>query len=303
MTRPKNSPALVQHHRVVLGGVDMHYVVAGDPDAATILLVHGYPRSWFEWRHVIPLLARHYHVIAPDLRGSGDSSKPPGGFDKRTMAGDLVELLDRLGLDAVHAVGRDWGAPTALALALHWGRLKTLAYIENLVPGFGFEEAVQPFSVSEPEEVSFHTGGVNHVTFHMIPDLPEFLIQGREREYFTWFVTRNAYNTGALDSDCVNEIVRCMSMPGALRATFGYTRTHRLDARDNREAISTKGKLSIPVLALGAEHSVGDRARESIIRVAENVEHGIIPDCGHWASDEQPSWVADRLLAFLSKHR
>ena len=198
----------------------MHYVTAGDLDAAPVLLLHGYPRSWFEWRHVIPLLASDYYVIAPDLRGSGDSSKPPGGFDKRTMAGDLVELLDRLGLDTVHTVGRDWGAPTALALALHWSRAQTLVYIENLVPGFGFEEAVQPIPVCDPQDVRFHTGGVNHVTFHMIPDLPEFLIHGREREYFTWFVTRNAYNTGAMDSDCVNEIVRCLSMPGALRRHF-----------------------------------------------------------------------------------
>ncbi|TWD05703.1 alpha/beta hydrolase family protein [Sphingobium sp. AEW010] len=75
----------------------MHYVTAGDPDAPPLLLVHGFPKSWFEWRRMIPLLAPHYRVIAPDLRGAGDSSKPAGGFDKKTMSGDLVELLDLLG--------------------------------------------------------------------------------------------------------------------------------------------------------------------------------------------------------------
>lgn len=97
------------HHRVLLHHVDMHYVTAGDPRAEPVVLIHGFPRSWFEWRQVIPVLAERYRVIAPDLRGSGDSSKPAAGFDKKTMARDVGELLDTLGIGQVHAVGRDWG--------------------------------------------------------------------------------------------------------------------------------------------------------------------------------------------------
>jgi pimeloyl-ACP methyl ester carboxylesterase len=290
----------IKHHRVWLREVNMHYVTAGDAAAEPLLLVHGFPKSWFEWRHMIPLLAQNYRVIAPDLRGAGDSSKPSGGFDKKTMAKDLVDLIDALGIAGnVHVVGRDWGAPTALALALHWKRAKSLTYIDNLVPGFGFEEAIQPIPPNEGEDPVFQACGINHFTFHLMPDVAEFLIAGREQAYFDWFLKRLAYNVGAIDDETVAECVRCMSQPGALRATLAWSRALYQDGRDNREAIA-QGKLTIPVLALGAEHSAGSRTEQSMRLVAENVSAGLIPDCGHWASEEQPEWLADRILRFLA---
>lgn len=291
---------IMTHHRMLLNEVSMHYVTAGPTDAEPLLLVHGFPKSWFEWRHMIPLLAPHYRLIIPDLRGSGDSSKPSGGFDKKRMAGDLVELLDRLGIDGpVHVAGRDWGAPTALALALHWGRAKSLTFIDNLAPGFGLEEAIQPIPPGEGEDPIFQSGGVNHFSFHLMPDVAEFLIAGREGVYFDWFLRRLAYNVGAIDDATVAECVRCLSQPGALRATLGYSRAIYQDGRDNRAAVAAQGLLDIPVLALGAEHSVGDRAAESLRRLARHVESDIIPDCGHWATEEQPEWIAERLVRFI----
>lgn len=295
----------LSHHRVWLSDLAMHYVTAGDPAAEPLLLVHGFPKSWFEWRHMIPLLARRFHVIAPDLRGAGDSSKPSGGFDKKTMAHDLVELLDRLGIPGpVHVVGRDWGAPTALALALHWQRAKTLTYIDNLIPGFGLEEAIQPIPPAEgyngeKEDPLFQASGINHFTFHLMPDIAEMLIAGREQVYFDWFLKRLAYNVGAIDKETVAECVRCMSQPGALRATLAWSRMVYQDGRDNRAAVA-RGKLAIPVLALGAQHSAGERTIASVRRVAENVTGDIIPDCGHWATEEQPEWLAERILRFLA---
>ena len=293
----------VVHHRILLSGVHMHYVTAGDPGAEPLLLVHGYPKSWFEWRRMIPGLARHYHVVAPDLRGSGDSSKPADGFDKKTMAHDLVELMDALGYaEQVHVVGRDWGAPTALAFAWHWERAKTLTYIENLVPGFGLEDSVQPLPPRGRGDPVYQNSGINHFTFHQMPDVAEMLIQGRERVYFDWFLKRLAYNVGAIDNETVDECVRCMSAPGALRATLSYSREIWQDVEDNRAQLDAHGKLRIPVLALGAQASAGAATGETIRRVAEDVESDVIPDCGHWASEEQPDWIVERLLPFLSKH-
>jgi len=291
----------LRHHRVMLNEVSMHYVTAGSPDAEPVVLFHGFPKSWFEWRRMIPLLAPHYRIIAPDLRGAGDSSKPSGGFDKKTMARDVVELVDKLGITGnVHVVGRDWGAPTALAFALHWERAKSLTYIENLVPGFGLEEAIQPIPPGEGEDPVFQNCGVNHFTFHLMPDVAEFLICGREQVYFDWFLKRLAYNVGAIDEETVSECVRCMSQPGALRATLGWSRAIYQDGRDNRAAVS-RGRLSIPVLALGAQFSAGPTTEESIRRIADTVEGGIIPDCGHWASEEQPAWIAARILDFIGR--
>ncbi|MBV9994785.1 MAG: alpha/beta hydrolase [Caulobacteraceae bacterium] len=292
------------HHRMVLSEVDMHYVTAGDPAAETLVLVHGFPKSWFEWRRMIPLLAPRFRIIAPDLRGSGDSSKPSGGFDKRTMSRDIVELLDRLGLGDVHVAGRDWGAPTALGLALHWKRAKSLTYIENSVPGFGLEDAIRPVppKTGAGEDVFFQKSGINHFTFHLMPDIAEFLIQGRERPYFTWFLTRLAYNVGAIDAETIDECVRCLSAPGALRATLGYSRALWQDSADIRAAVE-KGRLSLPVLALGGDHGANLRPAESLRRIADDVEGDVIPECGHWASEEQPEWIASRVLSFLAKHQ
>jgi len=142
---------------------------------------------------MIPLLAERYRLIVPDLRGSGDSSKPSGGFDKKHIAGDLVELLERLDIEEpVHVVGRDWGVPTALAFALHWKRAKTLTYLDNLVPGFGMEEAIRPVPPHEGEDHFFQYSGVNHFSFHLMPEVAEMLIAGREQQYFGWFLKRHA---------------------------------------------------------------------------------------------------------------
>ncbi|MBG6120095.1 MULTISPECIES: alpha/beta hydrolase [unclassified Sphingobium] len=203
--------------------------------------------------------------------------------------------------DAPHVVGRDWGAPTALALALHWKRARTLTYIDNLVPGFGLEEAIAPIPPREGEDPFFQGGGVNHFTFHLMPDVAEFLIAGREQVYFDWFLRRLAYNVGAIDRETVDECVRCMAQPGALRATLGWSRAMWQDGRDNRQAVAA-ARLAIPVLALGGAQSVGARTAESLRRMADNVEGDVIPYCGHWASEEQPEWIAERLLRFLQPH-
>ncbi len=300
----------IRHYRAALGEVDLHYVTAGDPGAPPVLLVHGFPRSWYEWRHVIPLLAAHYHVIAPDLRGSGDSSKPAAGFDKRTMSHDLVQLLDLLRIDQPHVVGRDWGAPTALAVALHWRRARTLTFMENLVPGFGYEQAVLQYpglipsspGADDPALQARRAASVGNVVFHITPDLPEFLIRGHEREYFGWFLTHLATNTAALDSACIDECVRCLSMPGALRATLGYTRACFQDGEDNRRAVAEHGKLTIPVLAMGAQYSLGENTAASLSQLATNLEADVVPDSGHWVADEQPQWVAERLMRFFNSH-
>jgi len=280
----------------------MHYVTAGDSTDEPLLLLHGFPRSWFEWRHMIPVLAAKYYVIAPDLRGSGDSSKPAGGFDKKTMSQDLVELMDALGFtQQVHVAGRDWGAPTALAFALHWRRAKTLTFVENLVPGFGLEEAIAPTRPRQPIDPFAQNGGVNHFGFHLMPDVAELLIQGREQVYFDWFLKRLAYNVGAIDDETVRECVRCLSAPGALRATLGYSRAIWQDGDDNRAEVA-RGRLAIPVLGLGGDVSIGAHTAASLRQVADDVEGDIIPQCGHWPGEEQPEWMAAKLLQFLGKH-
>jgi len=277
----------VSHHYAEIGDVLMHHVEAGE--GFPVLLLHGWPQSWHEWRHVIPNLAARYRVIAPDLRGLGDTSRPAGGYDKRTVAADLWGLMhDHLGLAAFHLVGHDWGGPTAYALAAaHPEAVRKLAILDVVIPG----DAVDGFS----------QGGRRwHHAFHMTPDLPEALTQGRERAYLEWFYRHFAYRPDAIGEAGIAEYLRTYTQPGAMRAGFAYYRALPQDIADNRARIA-EGKLEMPVLAMGGAKAFGRGAEvsQSLRRVASHVEEEIVPDCGHFIPEEQPELLAERLLRFL----
>jgi pimeloyl-ACP methyl ester carboxylesterase len=124
----------LEHHHAQLADVSLHYVTAGAGDP--VVLVHGWPSTWYEWRHVMALLAPHHRLIVPDLRGLGDSSRPRDGYDKKTVAADLWQLLSgELGLTRWHLVGHDWGGPVAFALAAaHADAIRTLSIVDVTCP-------------------------------------------------------------------------------------------------------------------------------------------------------------------------
>ena len=198
----------VEHHYAELGEVMLHYVAGQGPP---VVLLHGWPQTWWEWRHTMAALAPHYTVIAPDLRGLGDSSRPLGGYDKRTVAGDVWRLVSQtLGHQRFRLVGQDWGGPTAFALAAdHPDVVQQLAIVDVVIPGCGGD---------------FSQGGRRwHHQFHITPDLPEALVQGRERLYLRWFYQTFAYFPGAIGEADLDEYVRTYSQPGAMRAGFAST--------------------------------------------------------------------------------
>ena len=288
-----NDRPVCRHHKAVLGGLTLHFVEAGPRTGDVVLLLHGWPQSSFAWRRVLPGLARRYRVIAPDLRGCGDSSKPAGGYDTRTVGGDIVGLLDHIDIGRAHVVGHDFGAATAYAIAAGWrDRVVTLTILDMLLPGFGLEDLV---SLSE-------TGfGLWHLAFHAAPDVPEMLIAGREREYLSWFFRNHAYDPSAITAEDLDVYVRNFRQPGALRAALGYYRALHQSAAQNWEFARTR--LSVPVLALGGAFSIGAGVAGCLRRVATHVEGDIVPDSGHWVAEEQPQWLTERLLAFLAAHR
>jgi len=284
-----DAPDLLQHRKATLGDVTLHYVEAGPPGGDVVVLLHGWPQSWFAWRHILPELARHYRVIAPDLRGFGDSGKPTTGYDTLTIGRDIVGLLDHLGIRQAALVGHDFGAATAYAIAAQWrDRVSALAILDMLVPGFGLEDAVR-----------FSDGGWGlwHLPFHAAPEIPEMLIAGREREYLGWFFRNHACNPSAVTAEDLEVYAANLRQPGALRASMGYYRALHEDAEQNRRlAVS---RLTIPVLALGGAFSIGEGVGACMRHLAEQVQSEVVQDCGHWVAEEQPAWVAGRLLSFL----
>ena len=165
--------AAVKHGRARVNGIRMHYVTAGQGEP--LLLLHGTPKTHFYWYKLIPLLTPYFRIVAPDLRGFGDTDKPPAeeGYDSLTNARDMADLMTHLGHDAFHLHGEDRGAEFAYALAAtERARVKTLSFSEMLLSGEGLEE----WSTFTPENVSaqFNLRGVWvwHIPFFWIPHLP-----------------------------------------------------------------------------------------------------------------------------------
>ena len=280
----------LKHNYADLGDVLLHYVSSGD--GPPVVLLHGWPQTWWEWRHIIPVLAASYTVIAPDLRGLGDSSRPLYGYDKKTIANDIWRLLSEvLGYDGFFLVGHDWGGPTAYALAAaHPEQVKKLAILDVTIPGWGgdFSEAGRRW----------------HHQFHSVPDLPEALTRDREELYLGWFFKTFAYKPNAITDIDLKEYVRTYSQPGAMRAGFSYYRALPQDIKDNIKRIK-KQKLQMPVLAIGGGVSYpngrgrGAHTAESLCRVAHNVTGKVFDNCGHFIPEEAPQRLNDCLMAFF----
>ena len=277
-------------HYADLDGVTLHYLRAGAGEP--VVLVHGIPQTSHEWRHVMPRLAGRYTVIAPDLRGLGDSTRPAGGYDKKTLGADIPSLvIDHLGFDRFHLVGHDWGGPVAFSVAADNPRaVRTLTILDVVIPGDGGD---------------FSQGGRRwHHALFRTPDLPEQLFCGREEIVIDWLFENYGFRADCIAQEDRAEFLRTYKKPGAFRALLEIYRALPRDAEDNKENLARNGRLKMPVLALGGDRSFGRGMEciESLRRVAENVRGGLVKDCGHWIAEEQPDFLVDQLLALFAEN-
>jgi len=276
-------------HFADLDGVTLHYRRAGE--GTPVVLLHGIPQTSHEWRYVMPRLAETYTVIAPDLRGLGDSTRPAGVYDKKTLGADITALVTgHLGFKRFHIVGHDWGGPVAFAVAAaHPEAVRTLTILDVVIPGDGGD---------------FSQGGRRwHHAFFRTLDLPEQLCFGREEMVINWLFENYGYRANCISDEDRAEFLRTYKKPGAFRALLEIYRALPQDAEDNRNILSRNGKLKMPVLALGGDKSFGRGMEciESLRRVAENVRGGLVKDCGHWIAEEQPDFLVEQLLGFFSE--
>lgn len=266
-----------------IDGLSMHYVTAGE--GPPVVLLHGWPQTWYEWREVIPAMAEEHTVIAPDLRGMGDTDTPQSGYDKDTVSTDVRNLVHALGFgdEPIALVGHDWGMATAYAYAAQYrDEVAALCVLEAGLPG-----------VREDEKRHFW-----HTRFHGVRDLPERLVAGRERLYLEWFYREGAYDPAAIDATARDEYVRCYSQPGGLRGGFEYYRAYDEDAENN--AVHAETPLEMPVLALGGEASFRTLPIRDMDAVATDVDGEVVERAGHWIPEERPEYLVDRIDAFLA---
>ena len=271
-------------------GVRLHYVTAGE-GPRTIVLLHGFPQTWWEWHRVIPgLVAGGFRVVAPDYRGAGDSFRPAGGYDKVTMARDVRTLVrEHLGIeDRVVVAGHDIGLMVAYAYAQAYrDEVSHLVVVDAPLPGTEVFDRLR----SDPR--------VWHFAFHGARDVAEMLVAGRERPYLQAFFAARVFDPSAIAPADLDVYVAAYSAPGAMRAGFEVYRAFDRDAEDNRAALVRHGKLTVPVLAVGGAISTSGPLVEEMMReVAEDVTGLRVPRTGHWVPEESPEAFARAVLEF-----
>ena len=268
------------HHEAVVGDTRLHYVREGD--GSPLVLLHGWPQTWYEWRHVIPELAREHTVIAPDLPGLGTSNAPTRSYEKADIADDIHALVRELGFESVSIVGHDIGGMVAYAYAAaHRSAVDRLVLTELLLPGFGLEELMTPDS---------------HFRFHMQADAVASL-RGREKEYITEYLRRGLYDSEAMSEADIETYARAYATPERMRAGFEYYRALPADAETNRETAGTK--LRMPVLVIETSEGLQGGLLRGAEAVAEGVRHTTVESARHYVAEEQPAELARCLQAFF----
>ncbi|WP_214408016.1 alpha/beta fold hydrolase [Pseudonocardia lacus] len=272
------------------GDVRLHAVVGGE--GPPLLLIHGWPQTWYAWRSLMPALARDFEVVAVDQRGRGLSDKPAGGYDTATLAGDMVALMAGLGHERFAVVGHDTGFAIGYALAAdHPERIDRAVLAE--IPG-------SPGAAPSPPV--FVPGPINdrlwHLPFNRLEKINEQLVEGRERIFFGWEFDAAAT---ALPPEVIDYYVGLLSDPDSLRASFGFYRA--LDATIAQDGRRTAQRLRMPVLAIGGAASFGAHVAEAVELVADDVQGVVIPGAGHFVAEEAPEEMLAALTAFLAPYR
>lgn len=268
-----------------VNGIRMHYRIAGS--GSPLVLLHGSPLTSHSWLRIIPTLARTHTVIAPDLRGYGESDKPETGYELHTMAEDIRQLVRQLGMESVSLVGHDLGGLVAYVYAAQYmDQVVRLGIMEAPIVG------VPSLTIERVVASYWHIGLYAH------PRLPELLITGRERDYLAEFIRTYQFNNNAFDEGDLREYARHLASPGGIR---GAMEIYRAIAHEIPAILKlTNKKLTMPVWAVGGEHSMGVGPFEQFQHLAQAVRGGVITGSGHWVIEEQPDKILTELTEFLS---
>jgi len=279
----KRFPPSFRTQEIATDGATIHVRVGGQGPA--VVLLHGFGDTGDMWAPVAAALAKDHSVVVPDLRGMGLSSHPETGYDKKTQARDIAQVLDCLKIDKAALVTHDIGNMVGYAFAaLFPARVTRWIIIDASLPGIG------------PWDEITRSPALWHFNFRG-PDV-ERLVKGRERIYLDRFWNELSANPKKIDEATRRHYAQLYGRPGAMHSAFNQFAAFAQDAVDNKE-LAQKGKLGMPVLALGADHSFGTQMAEIMRLVATDVTPGVIADSGHWVMEEQPEQTAAAIVKFI----
>ncbi len=283
MERALNEETPIASRTAEIEGVQLHYLAAGH--GTPLILLHGYAETSLMWRPIIPVLAERFTVIAPDLPGIGDSGIPANGLDMKSAAVRIHELAKSLGAEKTAVVGHDIGLMVAYAYAAQFPTEVTkLVLMDAFLPGVGGWEAV------------YNNPGIWHFRFN--GPTPEALVQGRERTYFDYFWNDFAADKNRSIPEADRKVyAEAYSRPGRMHAGWAYFVSFLQAAKDFAQLSQTK--LTMPVLTIGGEKSLGEVLGQQAKLVAPDVTVVVLKDTGHWVLEERPRETTEALQHFL----
>jgi len=279
-------PSSFRTEEISTDGATIHVRIGGKGSA--VVMLHGFGDTGDMWAPIAAVLAHDHTVVVPDLRGMGLSSHPEGGYDKKTQARDIAQVLDKLNVQQAALVTHDIGNMVGYAFAAQFpARVTRWVVIDAPLPGIG------------PWDEILRSPVLWHFNFRG-PDV-ERLVKGRERIYLDRFWNELSANPKAIDEATRRHYAALYARPGAMHSAFNQFAAFTQDAIDNK-AFAAKGKLSMPVLALGADHSFGTQMADDVRFVATDVTGGIISNSGHWVMEEQLQRTTAAIVGFIDKH-
>jgi pimeloyl-ACP methyl ester carboxylesterase len=279
-------PASFRTEEISTDGATIHVRIGGKGSA--VVMLHGFGDTGDMWAPIAALLAHDHTVVVPDLRGMGLSSHPEGGYDKKAQARDIAQVLDKLNVQQAALVTHDIGNMVGYAFAAQFpARVTRWVVIDAPLPGIG------------PWDEILRSPALWHFNFRG-SDV-ERLVKGRERIYLDRFWNELSANPKAIDEATRRHYAALYARPGAMHSAFNQFAAFTQDAIDNT-AFAANGKLSMPVLALGADHSFGTQMADDVRFVATDVTGGVISNSGHWVVEEQLQQTTAATVGFIDKN-
>jgi pimeloyl-ACP methyl ester carboxylesterase len=279
-------PKAFKTREIATNGTTLHVRIGGTGPA--VVLLHGFADTGDMWAPLAAVLVKDHTVIVPDLRGMGLSAHPDAGYTKKNQALDIAGVMDALKVEQADLVTHDIGDMVGYALAAQFpARITKWVVIDAPLPGIGPWDEI----LKSPMLWHFNFRG---------PDM-ERLVKGRERIYLDRFYNELSADPKKIDEATRQHYAKLYARPHAMHDAFEQFAAFDQDAKDNQAMLASGGKLTMPILALGAEKSFGDQEAQVLRFVATNVTGGIIPNSGHWIMEENPGATVDQVTAFLEQ--
>lgn len=280
---PITLPPGFKHTFTPLGGITLHAIEGGQ--GSPLLLLGGWPQTCYVWRLLLEPLSQHFHVIALDMRGQGDSDIPDGPYDCRTAAEEIIGFMAAKQITSFYLVGHDVGA---------WVAFTLLNLFSPSIQGIGLIDAAIPGLVSTDFFGVTNAAKVWQFYFHKVPDLADRLVAGKENEYLSWYFTNKSKNKENLSRDVIDYYVRYYSRPGAMKAGFLWYAA--LEETIQANTLAPEARFSQPMFAMGGEFATKSLIYNGLAPYAEQITSYVVEGCGHYLPEEAPDNILEAIL-------